>query len=100
MIHLSLRHFLTKNCFSSTIMLDNFNFRSTTNIVKAAQKVISNPSSDSPQDDIRQEMKPMRGKGPSPRVLACSDSKAEGEYMWNLLIKSLNRNILIYYLLL
>ena len=55
--------------------------RSTTNIVQAAQKVISDPSSqDTPQDDIRKDMKPMRGKGPSPRVLACADSKSEGKY--------------------
>ena len=54
--------------------------RSTTNIVKAAQKVISNPSNGlSPQDSVRQDMKPMRGKGPSPRVLACADAKAEGK---------------------
>ena len=55
-------------------------YRSTTNIVKAAQKVISNPSDkQSPQDHVRQDMKPMRGKGPSPRILACADAKAEGE---------------------
>lgn len=65
------------------------NYRSTTNIVKAAQKVIStsdghrgsqNKDSDaSAQDSIRRDMKPMRGVGPSPRVLACKDAKAEGE---------------------
>ena len=55
--------------------------RSTTNIVKAAQKIISGPSSaSSSQANIRQDMKPMRGTGPTPRILACSDAKAEGKY--------------------
>lgn len=57
------------------------NYRSTSNIVKAAQKVIS--SSDekkSAADKIRQEMKPKRGAGPSPRVVACADAKAEGMF--------------------
>ena len=62
----------------------NFFSRSTTNIVKAAQKVISNPSSSpSPQDNVRQDMKPMRGKGPSPRILACADAKAEGMWLYS-----------------
>jgi len=56
------------------------NYRSTRNIVTAAQKVISSQSSSSEtssQVKIRQDMKPMRGAGPLPRVLACADSKAE-----------------------
>lgn len=57
------------------------NFRSTTNIVKAAQKVINDKSTSGSNAAIRQDMKPMRGKGPSPRVLACADAKAEGK--WN-----------------
>ena len=70
------------------------NYRSTTNIVKAAQKVISSREKTgfrfsanegngaitmSSQDGIRRDMKPMRGTGPSPRVLACKDGKAEGK---------------------
>lgn len=58
------------------------NYRSTSNIVKAAQKVISssneNNKSQSAADKIRQEMKPKRGSGPSPRVVACADAKGEG----------------------
>jgi len=70
------------------------NYRSTTNIVKAAQRVITASgksgcsSSDekttrSSQDEIRQDMKPMRGTGPSPRVLACKDGKAEANFVVN-----------------
>lgn len=63
------------------------NYRSTTNIVKAAQRIISaseKSGADSPtsaQDNIRRDMKPMRGTGPTPRVLACKDSKAEANFV-------------------
>ena len=58
------------------------NYRSTTNIVKAAQKIISDPSSGKSKSDLeRQDMKPMRGKGPKPRVLACADAKAEASFV-------------------
>lgn len=63
------------------------NYRSTTNIVKAAQRIISTPEKSeksnptSAQDDIRRDMKPMRGDGPSPRVLACKDAKAEAQFV-------------------
>ncbi|KAL3809735.1 hypothetical protein ACHAXA_003885 [Cyclostephanos tholiformis] len=66
------------------------NYRSTTNIVRAAQRIISTTerivgANDSPissaQDDIRRDMKPMRGDGPSPRVLACKDGKAEAKFV-------------------
>ena len=58
------------------------NYRSTTNIVRAAQKVISDPSSSKSKSDLeRQDMKPMRGNGPKPRVLACSDAKAEASFV-------------------
>ena len=58
------------------------NYRSTTNIVKAAQMVISDPSSGKSKSDLeRQDMKPMRGKGPKPRVLACADAKAEASFV-------------------
>ena len=56
------------------------NYRSTTNIVRAAQKVISGSESSSAAA-IRQDMKPMRGTGPSPRVLACATGKAEASYV-------------------
>jgi DNA helicase-2/ATP-dependent DNA helicase PcrA len=52
------------------------NYRSTSNIVKAAQKVISGTSDRA--ETLRQSMKPTRGEGPSPRVIACKDAKAEG----------------------
>mmetsp|Transcript_10639 Transcript_10639/g.23496 ORF Transcript_10639/g.23496 Transcript_10639/m.23496 type:complete len:1242 (+) Transcript_10639:284-4009(+) len=63
------------------------NYRSTTNIVKAAQRIIStSEKSDkddpaSTQDNLRRDMKPMRGAGPSPRVLACKDAKAEAKFV-------------------
>ncbi len=56
--------------------------RSTTNIVKAAQKVINDKDSSTSNAAIRKDMKPMRGTGPSPRVLACADSKAEGKKLF------------------
>ncbi|KAL3805627.1 hypothetical protein HJC23_005871 [Cyclotella cryptica] len=67
------------------------NYRSTTNIVKAAQRVISSSEGkrSAAQDNIRREMKPMRGTGPSPRVLACKDAKAEA----NFVVKSVNEMV-------
>lgn len=55
------------------------NYRSTSNIVKAAQKIISS-SKGSKADELRQDMKPKRGSGPAPRVISCSDDKAEGMF--------------------
>jgi DNA helicase-2/ATP-dependent DNA helicase PcrA len=64
------------------------NYRSTTNIVKAAQKVISgDKSSGNTNASIRQDMKPMRGRGPSPRVLACADAKAEATFVVKEILK-------------
>lgn len=64
------------------------NYRSTTNIVKAAQRIISaseksrsESSTTSAQDNIRRDMKPMRGTGPTPRVLACINSEAEANFV-------------------
>lgn len=56
------------------------NYRSTTNIVKAAQKVITSCKSNAAAD-LRQDMKPMRDKGQSLRVLACANGKAEASYV-------------------
>eukprot|EP00977_Amphora_coffeiformis_P010567 scaffold2486_cov160-Amphora_coffeaeformis.AAC.2 len=56
------------------------NYRSTSNIVKAAQKIISS-SSGSKADKLRQDMKPKRGSGPAPRVVSCADDKAEAEHV-------------------
>ena len=58
------------------------NYRSTTNIVRAAQRVINDPKgggsrSRTAEASVRQDMKPMRPRGPNPRVLACADAKAE-----------------------
>lgn len=53
------------------------NYRSTSNIVKAAQKIISS-SSGSKVDELRQDMKPKRGSGPAPRVVSCTDDRVEG----------------------
>ena len=65
------------------------NYRSTTNIVKAAQKVISDESSPDVNTGLRQDMKPMRGRGPSPRVLACYDAKAEATFV----VKEINKMV-------
>lgn len=66
------------NCFRSVN-------RSTPNIVNAAQKIISssfgNPQS-SKSDKLRQDMKPKRDPGPSPRIIACKDDKAEGMLLY------------------
>lgn len=62
------------------------NYRSTTNIVRAAQRIISASESnneESTQDTMRRDMKPMRGNGPSPRVLACKDGKSEANFVVN-----------------
>jgi DNA helicase-2/ATP-dependent DNA helicase PcrA len=59
------------------------NYRSTSNIVNAAQKVISASSSKSSSgaDKLRQNMKPKRGAGATPRIIACKDEKAEGRQL-------------------
>lgn len=60
------------------------NYRSTTNIVHAAQKVISanNLNSQSPEkNNMRRNMKPMRGTGATPRVIACDNAKAEASFV-------------------
>jgi hypothetical protein len=51
--------------------------RSTSNIVRAAEKVISMSGKSEPKE-ARKSMKPKRGSGPSPRVVACKDERAEG----------------------
>lgn len=57
------------------------NYRSTENIVKAAQKVISN-SNDSSQNHLtRQKMIPKRSKGPPPRIVSFLDSQSEAEFV-------------------
>mmetsp|Transcript_44376 Transcript_44376/g.107331 ORF Transcript_44376/g.107331 Transcript_44376/m.107331 type:complete len:1428 (-) Transcript_44376:31-4314(-) len=75
------------------------NYRSTSNIVKAAEKVISaggnwkQPSfslddedsdvngDERSNDDIRRAMTPKRGLGPSPRIIACADERAEATFV-------------------
>jgi DNA helicase-2/ATP-dependent DNA helicase PcrA len=83
----------------STVYLKE-NYRSTSNIVKAAEKVISagqwkKPSVSIDEDDsvasldsdewssdeVRRSMKPKRGAGPSPRVIACADERAEATFV-------------------
>jgi len=56
------------------------NYRSTSNIVRAAQKLISHKSDrNSHADKLRQDMKPQRGAGPVPRVISFDDSASEGK---------------------
>ncbi|VEU44473.1 unnamed protein product [Pseudo-nitzschia multistriata] len=84
------------------------NYRSTSNIVRAAEKVISSgiPSKPksavslalaeagideeegestakegSPTDELRRAMKPKRGAGPTPRVVACEDERGESTFV-------------------
>ena len=58
------------------------NYRSTSNIVKAAQKIISSGDEESGKNNIlNQNMKPKRGPGLSPRIVACSDEKAEADFI-------------------
>ena len=74
------------------------NYRSTSNIVKAAEKVISynqrpkmtkSPQKDEDggdtkgdtKDDLRRSMIPQRDAGPSPRVIACEDERAEASFV-------------------
>lgn len=56
------------------------NYRSTSNIVRVAEKVISGAKS-SPDDGERRAMKPTRGSGPSPRVIACADERSEADFV-------------------
>jgi DNA helicase-2/ATP-dependent DNA helicase PcrA len=70
------------------------NYRSTTNIVKAAQKVIAPKSSKNTNATDRKDMKPMRGKGPSPRVVACSDAKAEATFVVKEIKKMVDENLI------
>lgn len=70
------------------------NYRSTTNIVMAAQKVISDKSTSNANAAIRQDMKPMRGKGPSPRVLACANAKSEATFVVKEINKMANEGVL------
>jgi len=55
------------------------NYRSTSNIVRAAEKVISMESKSAAES--RRSMKPKRGSGPSPRVVACKDERAEANFV-------------------
>jgi DNA helicase-2/ATP-dependent DNA helicase PcrA len=58
------------------------NYRSTANIVRAAQRVISASSIEaSGTDKMRQDMKPKRESGPSPRIMACKDDRAEANFV-------------------
>jgi DNA helicase-2/ATP-dependent DNA helicase PcrA len=74
------------------------NYRSTSNIVKAAEKVISynqrpkmasnlqkddngGDTKGDTKDDLRRSMIPQRDAGPSPRVIACEDERAEANFV-------------------
>uniref|UniRef100_A0A7S2YGB8 DNA 3'-5' helicase n=1 Tax=Entomoneis paludosa TaxID=265537 RepID=A0A7S2YGB8_9STRA len=65
------------------------NYRSTSNIVKAAQKVISSGKTDSIEAEMRQDMKPKREAGPKPRIIACDDDKGEAD----LVIKKIKQGV-------
>ena len=96
---ISLKQYLERICRSrattelsenSTLEVESVylmeNYRSTTNIVRAAQRIISSSESnngESSQVSMRRDMKPMRGNGPSPRVLACKDGKSEANFVVN-----------------
>ena len=64
---------------------------STSNIVKAAEKVISlSGGSNKSQDEERKSMKPKRGSGPAPRVVACLDERAEANFVVDSIFDMLN----------
>lgn len=65
------------------------NYRSTSAIVKAAQKVICSAGGDT----LRQSMEPKREAGKAPRVVACHDAKSEGMFPTMILARC-SRNIL------
>jgi DNA helicase-2/ATP-dependent DNA helicase PcrA len=71
-------NYLSKGINVDTVYLKE-NYRSTSNIVRAAEKVISSDLSSSAPP--RKSMKPERGKGPSPRVIACLDERAEANFV-------------------
>jgi hypothetical protein len=50
--------------------------RSTSQIVDAAQKVIDSANVSHPE--VRRRAIPKRGRGSSPRLVACEDDRAEG----------------------
>mmetsp|Transcript_5692 Transcript_5692/g.16027 ORF Transcript_5692/g.16027 Transcript_5692/m.16027 type:complete len:1150 (-) Transcript_5692:625-4074(-) len=61
--------------FNTVYLMENY--RSTSNIVKAAQKIISSGTNDSVEASMRQDMKPKREKGPKPRVISCANDEEE-----------------------
>jgi len=76
---------------ASTIYLME-NYRSTTNIVKAAQKIINHGTSSKDEKNQRQNMKPMRGVGPTPRILACRDAEKEAAWVVQQILTMSNPN--------
>lgn len=75
--HGSLGDFETEFQDVATVYLME-NYRSTSNIVKAAQKVIAESGTLSGADKLRQNMIPQRDAGVAPRIVACADAKTEG----------------------
>jgi DNA helicase-2/ATP-dependent DNA helicase PcrA len=67
------------------------NYRSTTNIVHAAQKVIAGSKSTSAKD-LRQAMKPMRGSGSNILVRGCANAKAEASYVVGIIQETIERS--------
>jgi DNA helicase II / ATP-dependent DNA helicase PcrA len=58
------------------------NYRSTPNIVRAAERVIAtNNEGQRMQDDVRLSMKAKRESGANPRIVACADGKAEANFV-------------------
>jgi len=58
------------------------NYRSTSNIVKAAQRIISSTGDEtSGADKLRQAMIPKRSSGKPPRIVACEDGLEEGKHL-------------------
>jgi len=55
------------------------NYRSTSKIVEAAQRIIDGSGASSGADKLRQNMKPKREAGRPPRIVSCEDSKHEGK---------------------
>ncbi|KAI2488939.1 UvrD-like helicase C-terminal domain [Fragilaria crotonensis] len=70
------------------------NYRSTTNIVHAAQKVIAGSKSTSAKD-LRQAMKPMRGSGSNILVRGCANAKAEASYVVGIVQEMIEKSELL-----
>ncbi|KAG7337066.1 ATP-dependent DNA helicase PcrA [Nitzschia inconspicua] len=67
------------------------NYRSTANIVRAAERVISNNDGSGKNDDLRRSMKPIRGSGKNPRIVACDNEEAEANFVVDTILEMIEK---------